>query len=148
MARSGITVKIEGFEELFNQIEKAGGSMNKAADSCIRKSAQIMQEELKTQMYNANVPDDLINDMPPPKIEVEGNLYSASVGYEKGIYNPKDLTDSYKVIFLNYGTPKRKEHGKVKDRGFIRKAKNKARPQIKKEQQKTLEKILGRLKLK
>ena len=45
MARSGITVKIGGFEELFNQIEKAGGSMNKAADSCIRKSAQIMQEE-------------------------------------------------------------------------------------------------------
>ena len=138
-------LQLKGFDDLLEQIQKAGGSIEQAAESCLRQSAQIMQAELKTQMQAAGVDSDLINSMPPPQITVDGNKYSAAVGYKKGNFDPQDPSDGYKVVFLNYGTPRRTKHGKVAARGFIQAAKKKARPQIKKQQQATLEKILGRL---
>lgn len=138
-------LQLKGFDELFDKIQKAGGSVDRAAESCLRQSAQIMQAELKAQMQTAGVESDLINSMPPPQIEVNGNRYSAAVGYKKGNYDPNDPSDEYKVVFLNYGTPRRTKHGKVAERGFIQAAKKKARPRIKKAQQETLDKILGRV---
>ena len=138
-------LQLNGFDELLQQIQKASGSIDQAANSCLRQSAQIMQSELKAQMQAADVDGDLINNMPPPQITVEGNNYRAAVGYKKGNYDPNNPSDGYKVVFLNYGTPRRTKHGKVAARGFIHQAKKKARPQIKKAQQQTLEKILGRV---
>lgn len=143
---SKITLKLEGFDALYKEIERAGGSANKAAESCIKQSAQIVQAELKNQMKAANVPADLIDRMPSPDIKIEGNSYTAQVGYKKGAYNPKDPSDGYNVVFLNYGTPHRTQHGKVTARGFIQKAKKKATPKVKKAQKEVLEKIIGRLK--
>ena len=138
-------LQLKGFDDLLEQIQKAGGSIDRTADSCLRQSAQIMQTELKAQMQAAGVDSDLINAMPPPQITVEGNIYRAAVGYKKGNYDPNNPSDGYKVVFLNYGTPRRTMHGKVAARGFIQASKKKARPRIKKEQRATLEKILGRV---
>lgn len=135
-------LQLKGFDSLFDQIQKAGGSIDGAAKRCVQKSANIMQAELKAQMQAAGVDGGLISRMPPPTIEAEGNRYRASVGYKKGSYDPRDPSDGYKVVFLNYGTPRRTMHGKVAARGFIQKAKKKARPQIKKAQQETLNEIL------
>lgn len=140
-----IKLQLDGFDELLKKIEKAGGSIDAAAETCIKKSANIMEAELKTQMSKADVDSGLINQMPAPTIEKEGNRITARVGYKKGAYNPNNISDGYKIVFLNYGTPKRKKHGKIKARGFIAKAKNKARPQIKKQQEETLNEILGGL---
>lgn len=139
-------LQLKGFDDLLEQIQKAGGSIDRAADSCLRQSAHIMETELKAQMQAAGVDSDLINAMPPPQITVKDNRYSAAVGYKKGNYDPSNPSDGYKVVFLNYGTPHRTMHGKVAARGFIQKAKKKARPQIKKAQRETLEKILGRVR--
>ena len=139
---SKIILQLKGFDELFEQIQRAGGSIDSAAKSCIQRSAQIMQTELKAQMQAAGVKSTLIGRMPPPKITVEGNRCSAEVGYEKGEFDPRNPSDAYKVIFLNYGTPRRTMHGKVEARGFIQKAKKKARPQIKNAQRETLDEIL------
>ena len=138
-------LQLKGFDDLLEQIQKAGGSIDQAADSCLRQSAQIMQSELETQMQAAGVDGDLINAMPPPQITVKDNRYSAAVGYKKGDYDPSNPSDGYKVVFLNYGTPRRTKHGKVEARGFIQAAKKKARPKIKKAQKETLENILGRV---
>lgn len=138
-------LQLEGFDDLLKQIEKAGGSIDRAADSCLRQSANIVEAELKAQMQAAGVDADLINAMPPPTIEVEGNRYRAAVGYKKGSYDPSNPSDGYKVVFLNYGTPRRTKHGKVAARGFIQAAKKKARPKIKKAQRETLDKILERV---
>ena len=138
-------LQLKGFDNLLEQIQKAGGSIDQAADSCLRQSAQIMQSELKAQMQAAGVDGDLINSMPPPQIEIKGNRYSAAVGYKKGNFDPRNPSDGYKAIFLNYGTPRRTKHGKVAARGFIQKAKKKASPQIKKAQREALEKILERV---
>lgn len=142
---SRLELKLDGFDELLAQIEKAGGTIDRAADSCLRQSAQIMQTELKTQMQAAGVDSGLIDAMPQPIIEAKDNVFRAEVGYKKGSYDPNDPSDGYKVVFLNYGTPHRTKHGKVAARGFIQAAKKKARPKIKLAQQETLNKILERV---
>ena len=146
MARAGISLNLNGFDDILAKIQKAGGTIDKAAKTCIEKSADIMQAELKEQMQSVNVSSRLINSMPPPKISVEGNRYTANVGYEKGDYDQRNPSDGYKVVFLNYGTPKRTKHGKVKARGFIQSAKKNARTKIKKQQEETLNDILKELK--
>lgn len=141
-----ITLKLTGFEEMLTAIEKAGGSIDKAANQCMQKSAKLMDEELKAQMLSANVKSDLINRMPSPEVEKEGNRYTARVGFVKGEYNPTKPSDAYKAIFLNYGTPRRTKHGQVKARHFIENAKEKAKSKIENSQQQTFKEILGGLK--
>lgn len=141
-----ITLKLTGFEEMLSAIEKAGGSIDRAANQCMQKSAKLMDEELKAQMRSAKVKSDLIGRMPSPEVEKEGNRYTARVGYVKGEYNQKKPSDAYKAIFLNYGTPRRTKHGQVKARHFIENAKENAKSKIKNSQQQTLKEILGGLK--
>ena len=140
-----IKLQLSGFDDLLAQIQEAGGTIDRAAESCLMQSAHIMQNELKSQMKMSGVDNDLIARMPPPEIIKNGNSIVARVGYKKGTYNPNDISDGYKVVFLNYGTPKRAKHGKVEARGFIDRAKKKARKQIKKAQKETLQKILERV---
>lgn len=137
-----IKLRFEGFDELIGKIEKAGGSVESATKQCLQKSARIMDAELKAQMKTANVSAHLISDMPAPTIEDDHGLITARVGYKKGAFDPHNLSTGYKVVMLNYGTPNRSKHGKVKARGFILKAKRKAKPKIKKEQEATLKDIL------
>lgn len=153
--KSYISLNLVGFDELLKKIEEAGGSVNGAVDSCMRQSAQIQQDELKAQMRKAvektkkaysngkteyhTTLSKLINRMPPPTIEWDGNVCVTRVGYKKGEYDPKNLSDGYKAVFINYGTPR------ISPREFIKAAQNKAKPQIKKAQEECLNKIIGRL---
>lgn len=141
-----IRLKLEGFDDLLKEIEKAGGTIDTAAKQCISTAANIMNAELKEQMQKSGVDNGLIERMPPPDVEALGNSYTARVGYKKGAYNPADPSDGYKVVFANYGTPRRSKHGKQPAKGFIQKAKRKATPKIKKAQAETLNKIIGGLK--
>ena len=106
----------------------------------------VKTNELKAQMQAANVDGGLIDRMPPPEVEKEGNTYTARVGYKKGAYDPNNPSDGYKVVFANYGTPKRSKHGQQPAKRFIEKAKKKAKTKIKKTQEETLNKILERVK--
>lgn len=139
-------MKLDGFEQLLKELQKAEGNVEKATEKCLRKSADIMQDTLKAEMVKSNVDSGLINAMPPPEIENNHGLITARVGYKKGAYNPDNLSDGYKVVFLNYGTPHRKKHGKVVARGFIQKAKRKAKKPIQQQQENTLKEILKGLK--
>lgn len=152
-----IKLQIKGFEDLLNNIEAAGGSMTSACESALKGSADIMQKELKAEMQSSNVPADLINAMPNFEVSTSGNRTTARVGYKKGTYNPNNLSDGYKVVFLNYGTPRRSQHGRIQEGsnmaaggtlrlGFIQRAKDNARPKIRKMQKQALTKILERLK--
>ena len=140
-----IKLQLSGFDDLFEQIKKAEGNVDKAAEQCLEESAQIMQSELKAQMQKSGVDSGLIDRMPTPEIKKDGNTLIARVGYKKGAYNPDDLSDGYKVVFANYGTPKRSKHGKVEAKGFIDKAQRKAKKPIKNKQEETLKKIIGEL---
>lgn len=140
-----IKLQLSGFDELLEQIEKAGGTIDRAVESCLNQSAHIMQSELKSEMQKSGVDNDLIDRMPTPELQKEGNTMIARVGYKKGAYNPNDISDGYKVVFSNYGTPKRSKHGKIEAKGFIDRAQKNARKRIKKAQKEALEKILERV---
>ena len=141
-----IKLQLNGFDDLLKEIQKAEGSVDEAAEKCLRKSADIMQETLQNEMRKSNVDSGLINNMPPPEIQKEHGLITARVGYKRGAYDPKNLTDAYKVIFVNYGTPYRSKHGKIMGktvkRGFIQRAKSKAKKPIQQQQEATLKEIL------
>lgn len=145
MAKSGITLKLEGFEELLKDIEVAGKNATSAVESCMKQSAQTMDSALRNELRNATE-SGLADKMPKPNVETEGNTVRAYVGFKMDSYNPANPSDAYKAVFLNYGTPHRKKHGKEQARGFIKKAKSKANKTIKKQQEETLKKILERLK--
>lgn len=138
-------LQLKGFDELLENIQKAGGSIDAAANSCIRQSAQIMHAELKSEMSSTGVDSGLVARIPQPEISVEGNRYAAKVGYKMGSYNPADPSDGFKAVFWNFGTPRRSKHGKVAAHGYIARAKKTAAPKIKKAQKQTLEKILERV---
>ena len=146
-----IKLKLDGFEELIKEIQKAEGNVEKATEKCMRKSADIMQETLISEMAKADTSysvyfDHLIARMPPPEIENDYGLITARVGYKKGAYNPDNLSDGYKVVFINYGTPRRSKHGKIEGKsiklGFIQRAKRKAKKPIQQQQEATLKEIL------
>lgn len=149
-----VKLKLEGFDDLLREIEKAGRSAESAALSAMKQSAEIVQNELKSEMKSSNVDGGLISRMPPYEIQNNHGEISAHIGYKKGDYNPNNPSDGYKAVFLNYGTPRRSEHGKIKDRsdggvvrlGWIDRAKRKAKPKVKKAQEEALKKILARLK--
>lgn len=141
-----ITLRLEGFDELLKEIEAAGGKIDSAATQCIKEAADIMHNELTAQMKAANVDSGLVSRMPAPDVEKAGNSFIARVGYKKGAYDENNPSDGFKIVFANYGTPKRSKHGKQPAKGFIKKAKNKANTKIKKAQKDTLNKILGGLK--
>lgn len=151
-----IKLKLEGFDELLKDIENANGKVDDAVESAMRQSAHTMQNALKSEMQKSNVANSLISRMPNFRIEKDYGEITARVGYPKGAYNPDNLSDGYKVVFLNYGTPYRSEHGKIVDisqdgkirLGFISRAKNAANRKIKKQQEEALNKILERLKRK
>lgn len=147
MAKSKIDIRLTGFDDLLEKTNSAGNIIDRAAESCVKESAQIVKTELKAQMQSAGVDNGLIDRMPPPTFEREGNRFSASVGYEKGAFDPKNLSDVYKIVFLNYGTPHRTEHGKIPEKGFIAKAKKKATAKVKKAQKATLQKIVERVEI-
>ena len=136
----------EGWHDLIREIEKAGGKIDKAVTVCQERSANVMQHELVDQMQRSKVDSELISRIPSPVVENNHGVITARVGYKKGSYNPQNISDGYKVVFINYGTPRRKKHGKIQPRGFITKAKNKARKNIKAEQEKAFNEILEGLK--
>lgn len=147
---------------MLEQIQKAGGDVGQAAETCIRESAQIMHADLKTEMQSSGVDGGLVSRMPQPEIKIEGNTYTAKVGYKMGAYDPDNPEDGYKVAFLNFGTANRKtkddkqrvkiggawvtagtNRGAIPEHGFIARAKATATPKIKKAQRETLKRLLG-----
>lgn len=140
-----IKLQTKGFSELLEAIQEAQGDLDRTAKYCLRKSADIMQDELKREMRASGVDSGLIERMPTPEINQEGDRFEARVGFRKGNYDPNNISDGYKAVFLNYGTPRRTKHGKVKARDFISRAKAAAKPKMRKEQKAALKKILSRL---
>lgn len=158
---SRIKLQLKGFDDMLEQIHKAGGDVDQAAERCIRESAQIMHADLKAEMQSSGVDGGLVGRLPPPEISANGNRYEAKIGYKMGDYDPANPSDGYKVAFLNYGTVNRRtkddneraivggewrtmgtNRGAIDEHGFIARAKKSASPKIKKQQRKTLKEIL------
>lgn len=144
-AKAGITVKINGFDEMLKVLKDMGADVDKAAKKAIRASAPIVQSTLIEECKKANVPQDIISAI---RTEYHDglNVHEADVGWDKGAYDPRNPSIAYKAIFLNYGavkggkqkrrTRKGYNRGSVAGKNFIRKAKQKSNRLIKREQEK------------
>ena len=165
-----ITLKLDGFDRLYKALEKAGKNADAEAVKCAQKCADIFDAELRNQIIKtANVKSEytyndgenavtvkndrestqinLAHRMPKPRIKNSFGFVRAEVGFEKGNYDPANPSDAYKAIFLNYGTPKRKSHGKIEGRNFRKKAEKVAKPKMKKVIEDTQAELLKELKL-
>lgn len=139
---SGIKFEFKGFDEMLENIQNADGSIKSSVDNAMKESSKIVYNELKNQMSRSGpkpVDSALINSLPAPVITWEGNYCSAKVGYKKGSYDPNNLSDGFKAVFINYGTPR------ISPREFIKATKKKAAPQVKKKQKQVLSDILKEL---
>lgn len=141
-----IKLNLNGFEDLIKKLEQTGKSIDEASEICIKISAGIMNDELKRSMKKAKVSSDLIERMPHYEIKKVGNRFTAKAGYRKGPYDPKNISDGYKAVFINYGTKEREKRGHIDETEFIKEAKINAKRKIKKKQEKMMKDIVKKLK--
>lgn len=145
----GIKVSID-FKPLLEKIQEAGGSIDDAAKSAVDKGAAIVEDALRNECAASGVPTSVTSEI-QTTTEGNGNRYSCKVGWKMGNYDPQKPSAGYKAVFLNYGTPRRStksgaNRGKIDARGFIGRAKKKAKPKVKKAQEEALQEILKGLK--
>lgn len=136
-----IKVKLDGWDELLDAVRKAEGDVDREARKCIERSAEIVQEELKAKLSEAGTDGGgarLAKRMPAFEIEGAGDRVTAHVGFVSTAYDPDNLSDYYKAMFMNYGTPARKSHGQERAWDFIKKAKRAADKKIKTLQEESL----------
>lgn len=141
-----IKLDLDGFEQLIKAAEKAGKDADKVCEKVVKQGAEILDSELKSQLKAVGADADLISGMDAPEYEHTANTFKASAGFHKGSYNPHNLSIGYKALFFNYGTPRRKRHGKEAARGYIQKAKSKSKSKIKKLQKSAYDEIMEGLK--
>ena len=146
MAAGKIRLQLKGFDSLLEEIQKAEGNINQVVTDCMQKEIDITKQCLVEECVKSNVPDSITREIKSDPIKWENDRASSAVGWELDAYDPRKPSAGYKAVFLNYGTPKRSKHGKVKARGFILKAKKKAAKLAKKEHEESLNRILGDLK--
>lgn len=149
MAKFDSIVKLEGFDELIQRIEKAGGDSDKAARKARDDGAVAMEQALKAECNAANVPSSLSSQI-RVKNENANGRYKAAVGWDVPNYDPTNPAPAFKAMFLNYGTPRRqtkagKNRGLIIARGFIQKAKRKGGRAVKKAEKDAFTKILKEL---
>lgn len=146
----GVKMKIVGFEEALKALERAGKDIDKEAAKAVKESAKVMEQELKASAQNAHVPEELIADI-GSETRYEAGVYIARVGWKLGSYDPKNPSNGYKAMFLNYGTKLRttkkgSSRGQLIKKNFIDKAKRKANKRIGIIQDNILQKVQEDLK--
>lgn len=151
-------LQLQGFESFLERLQEAGVAMETEGRKCFEECSENLYDELYLKAQKAGLDNRLLEQMIHEEIEnPNANIWRAEVGWKKQkptAENP--LPDTYKVMFYNYGTPKRatksganrgqEDAHPVGSHGFIKKAKLAARNKNKKLQEATLEKILGELK--
>lgn len=139
---SGSILNLKGFDKLLEQIQEAGGNVDKATEQAINKSVDVVSQDLHNACNSAGVPSSISSEIKTDRAEWNGNVCSSRVGWKLGAYNPDNPSQGYKAIFLNYGTPRRKKHGKITARNFIATTKETSKKKLRKIQKETLDEIL------
>lgn len=162
--KAGISVKVN-FDSLLEKIAEAQGDAEAATWEAARAGARALYNELQAECAASGVPASVSGAITmQAERDSSGNRFACKVGWRVPEYNPANLSPAYKAIFINYGTPHRytkaetarvningefrtigSDRGRIDGRGFIGRAKKKARPKIKAAQKEALVNILGEL---
>lgn len=148
-SKTGVAITVN-FDSLLNKIKKAGGDIEKATWDAARKGGRVYYQTLVEECKKSGVPDHLIDKIRFNCLrDSSGSRFAVVVGWYMDNYDPADPSDGYKVVFLNYGTPRRESskgnRGYIDGRGFIGRSKKKSRKLIKQAQEEFLKSVLGDL---
>lgn len=156
-------ITLVGFDEMIQKIEKASGDVMAAAEKAAHAGANAYEATLRAECAASHVPGDLVAEI---KNEVaRGNLpdtIKVKVGWRVPGYDRKNPAPAFKVIFLNYGTPRRstktggqrvklktgewvtvkQDRGAIQARDFIGRAKKRAKAQIKQAEQAAFDEVI------
>jgi len=133
MAKNTMKLDLNGFKELLERIQKAGGNIDAAAEKALVESAKPFMEDLKTGIkkhHRTGLTEASLND--PTQIEREGNRLTLKVGFDLG-------KGGLPALFLEYGTPRSKAEP------FIQQAIKRNQAKARKIQKEILTKILKEL---
>lgn len=135
MAKNRKVLTLYGFDELIKQIEEAEGAVDKAAESAVAASSQIVRAELKDFMANTprNKTGRTVKSLRPVQVENYRGKIESKVGFDisKG---------GIASVFWEHGSPRREPQTKFISKAFG----NKKR--IEQAQKEVLEKVLSRIK--
>ena len=134
MSKRKQVLDFTGFEDLMHEIDRAGGHIKRIVENCANKVTTIAEDELRGKVERATDSESLKRSIkvsrPKWSSGGSGNVCSGHVGWEiEGKPNPRNLSEGFKSVYLNYGTSVAgREH--IKKRLYIRKAKTAIRKKI------------------
>lgn len=136
MAKSKLELK--GFNEFIQDLQDAGGNIDKQGKECFEQCARETEAQLRAKAKASGLDQKLLNKMNSKTTQnTSAGIWDFETGWEKGKLNSKKISDGYKVLFYNYGTPKRytkkgANRGKEAKTNFIANAKRAAAKRCKK----------------
>lgn len=151
MGRTKVTLTLKGFDALLEQIQEANGSIKAATERALEAGAKLISDDIRAGATARKIPT---GNMITPKTEWNGNRASIKAGFELGSYDPRNPSDGYKALFIEYGSPADggnrttkagKNRGRVNADPFIRPALTRNKKAVQAAQQKALEQILSDL---
>lgn len=109
----------KGFNEFIERLAKMGQDVDPVVKDALLRSANVTQFEINKAASKHRHKGRMFLATIEPKLEqVNKNAYRVYVGFD----GANDKEGLMHAIFLNYGTPKRKEHGQVEATHFFEKA--------------------------
>lgn len=152
---SKVKLQLNGFNEMLEKVQAAGGNVDKAARSCMEKSIKVLESNLITEAQASGAETSTVFH----SVESNGNRVSAETGWKLGEYNSANPSEGYQAMFVEFGTGKHSARGKGKDRHtaaghnrgstaprpFINKARKKSAKQIRAIQKEALQNIVKEL---
>ena len=135
MAKNRKVLTLYGFDELVKQIEEAGGAIDKAAESAVASSSQLVRSDLKKFMSSTpkNKTGRTVKSLRPVQVESYRGRIESKVGFDisKG---------GIASVFWEHGSPRRQPQTKFIAKAFGNKKK------LQKAQEEALIKVLSRIK--
>lgn len=148
-------LKVKGFDEMLERVQRAGGNVDAAARQCMERSLQVLESNLKKEAEASGAPTSTVTHT----VDVNGNRISGETGWELGAYDSSNPSEGYEAMFREFGTGKHSQRGKGKDREtaaghnrgsteprpFMEKARKKSAKPIRALQEETLQNIVKEL---
>lgn len=148
-------LKVNGFDEMLERVQRAGGNVDKAARECMEKSVRVLESNLKSEAEASGAPTSTVSH----SVTSSGNIVSGETGWKLGEYDSNNPSEGYQAMFREFGTGKHSARSKGKDREtaagqnrgsteprpFLAKARKKSVKPIRAIQEETLQNIVKEL---
>lgn len=139
MGKNSMKLDLSGFNDMLERIQKAGGSIEKAAEKALSESAKPFYQDLKAGIekhQRSGLTEKSLLD--PNNIKWDGNRVTLKVGFDMS-------KGGLAALFIEYGVNRLSKKGKAvvqKPDPFIQPAIRKNQSKARKIQQEELSKIL------